>query len=69
MLAWSIPASLQTLAINTNIPEQKDKEQVYVFTASEYERVEETTAGGDNIYSPLAALASESECNYQPIIL
>lgn len=46
----------QLLATNTNVPEQKDKEQVYVFTASEYERVEETTAEDDNIYSLLAAL-------------
>lgn len=46
----------QLLAINTNVPEQKDNVQVYVFTASECERVDETAAEGDSIYS-LAALA------------
>lgn len=46
----------QLLAINTNVPVQREEEPVYVFTASEYERVEEMAAEGDNIYSPLAAL-------------
>lgn len=49
VLARPVPASLQhqLLAINTNVPVQREGGPVYVFTASEYERVEKTTAEGD----------------------